>query len=93
MFLGKMKSAMGSFELLPLNGGAIRNMPRIFLGNLFSDKYLARNMPPKEPPMRITSLFICGINFLNQISHSRYLAFNEFGIRGDMTSKAGPNCF
>src|SRR3989344_153294 len=35
-------------------GGQIKYIAKIFFGNLFSDKYLAKKTPPKDAPIKIT---------------------------------------
>src|SRR3989338_10216837 len=67
-----------------------KNTALIFLGNLFSDKYLTKNDPPIECPTKITSSFKNGTILSIQSFHSSNRALVLFGIIGNITSYPSP---
>lgn len=87
---GRVKSARDS-PSLGTNGAATKKTALMLLARLFSAKYFARNIPPREWPMRIMLSFRSGVIFSNQMVHSAYLAFCAQGMRGAITSYSGPS--
>src|SRR3989338_11200095 len=80
-----------SFGRVLSKGGQIIYVASIFFGNLFSDKFFARKIPPKELPIKITLFLKKGIYLSNHIFQSSYLASSWRGIRGLIISKLLPS--
>src|SRR3989338_229816 len=58
------------------NGGAIRYVESIFFGNLCSDKYFARNIPPSDTPINMMLFWMCRKCFSKLIFHSVYCEYS-----------------
>ena len=86
--LSKLVPSLKSPRLSPFfsYGAAKRNKASIFFGNLFSDKYLAKNIPPSEWPIKITLLSSTLVTASKYNYHSSYRAYEALGILGFNTS-------
>jgi hypothetical protein len=99
--VGATKILNGDAEIIVAGGvESMSNIPLFFnkkmtafFEKLFSARYLAKNIPPREWPIKIIPDSKKGIIFSNHIFHSKYLALNLLGMDGNKTSYSPPTSF